>query len=133
MAEDNIDFEDMESGSHFSKEETNIRSIVLNHIKKICLLSCDEFTGGYFNSVTEFHGSLKYTKKVYVPDARAKYCQAIDTLYDLMIPFFDKPFKKALEDIEVMENKSPEQKIAKSRKMFKELNKLLHRVNYLGE
>ena len=88
-----VQFEDMESHSgSFGKEDITIRGIVLNHVKKICQLSCEEFIGGYFNSVTEFHNGLKYTP-----------------------------------------GKTQDEKLKCARDMFKELNKLLHRRDYLSE
>lgn len=133
MAEDKVEFEDIEGGVTFSKEDISIRIIVLNHLKKICLLSCDEFIGGYYNSVTEWHGELRYVKKVYVPDARARYIQAVDSLYDILIPFFDTQFSKEKEEIQKMPSDNNDKKLEKTRKLFQELNKLLLRKNYLAE
>ena len=132
MPDDEYQFDDMDHGS-FSKEEITIRSIILNHLKKICLLSCDEFVGGYNNTVTEWHGSLRYVKKVYVPDARAKYCQAVDTLYDLLLPFLDKEFLKDYDSVKPMKESTPDERQKKSRALFQILSKLLHRRNYVGE
>lgn len=134
MAEqvEEVQFEDM-GNSSFSKEEITIRSIVLNHIKKILQLSCDEFTGGYYNTLTEFQGSLKYVKKVYVPDTRARFSQAVETLYYVLNPFFDKDFKKEDENIQKMPTKTTEEKLEKAKNLFKELNNLLYRKNYLAD
>lgn len=125
--------EEVENTTHFSKDEITIRGIVLNHLKKICLLSCDEFRGGYENNVTEWHGSLRYIKKVYVPDARARYCQAVDTLYDLLLPFLDKEFEKEHNKIQDMLESTPEERKTKSRVLLQLLSKLLHRKNYIGD
>lgn len=135
MSEDSskgVEFDDMENAS-FSKEDVTIRGIVLNHVKKICMLSCDEFRGGYENNITEIKDGLKYVRKVYVPDARARYNQAIDTLYDLLTPFFDDLFKEVDKIIQEMDTKIPDKKLEKSRKLFKELNNLLYRKDYLSE
>jgi hypothetical protein len=134
MSEENneISFDDVENVS-FSKEDITIRGIALNHVKKILSLSCDEFTGGYYNTVTEFHNGLKYVKKVYVPDARAKYYQAIDNLYYLLDPFFDSKFIEANKVIQTMSIKTNDDRLKKACILFTELSRLLNRKNYLAD
>src|SRR3990167_8335322 len=134
MNKDNYEFEDMESSSfHSGKDELNIKTIILNHVRKICLLSCEEFIGGYHNIVSEWHGEIRFQKRVYVPDARAKYSQAVDRLYDLLMPFFDKPFNLEDDKIQKMPIGTPDKKLEKTRALFQQLNKLLNRRDYLNE
>jgi len=91
-----------------SKEKTTWREIVLEHIRKILECSRTEFRGGFY-----FERGENPPIRVYVPDTRQTYMNAIDSLADVLLPFFDKgmkdDFKKITTEYEkILDNKLKE-------------------------
>ena len=76
----------MAEGFITNKEQVSFREIVLSHEKKILELSCSEFRGGFFNTV--FHGGIP--TKIYVPDARRVFIQAVEAFASILLPHFDE-------------------------------------------
>ena len=95
--EPKIDFVDAESdyGLH-TKEEITFQSIILRYLNKICNLSAVEFRGGFYMQVDSKTG----VKEVYVSDTREMYCNAVECLFNMLFPHFDKDMGKAGENIE---------------------------------
>jgi len=109
-------------------------------------LAVKEFRGGYKKPVT--NGGITYMD--YVPDSRAEYIQSIEALSDILLPQYDdtmtevsKEYIKAIEKIEE-ENSFKDirmgddthteiirRKLKLARELFRKINLLLKRTNYL--
>jgi len=123
------------------KQKKSFRDIALAHLNKILELSCDEFRGGYTQKVIKGN----YVEEVYVPDNRKRISQAIEFLSYLLLPFYDKDMKEKAEPIEekITENlkkfnddeidrdKFMINKLKLMKDLFRELNYLLYRKDYL--
>lgn len=128
------------------KEGTSIREIILEHLKKILEISRCEFRGGYYEE--KFTGNVN--EKIYVPDSRKQYIQAVESLSDVLLPYYDKDMEERAKaiDIEIEESLNTFEKSKKStgskehnvyvitklklmRMLFQQINYLLHRNNYL--
>ena len=117
----------------YNKDKTSFRDIVLGHLKNILGLATQEFTSG--DKITP--GGVR----VKVPNPKIAYCQAVDALNDVLLPFFDKEMNEMFREIDEAEDKerndSPtktlgiNQKYIFSRRLFQQLNLLLHRNGYL--
>ncbi len=137
-----------------NKEQLSFREITLGHLKKILELSCSEFRGGYHKIIHHQGGSTKE----YVPDGRRVYIQAVENFAMILFPHFDnimekefivygkksdelrKIVEKQVEEIELNKNHSKnelikwnviEKKLVHAHILFKQLNLLLKRVDYL--
>ena len=133
-----MEFIDAESysGGGGQKFKLTFEEIVMRHLRQICSLSCDEFRGGYTNKqIVALPGGMSTRNEMYVPDARARYNQAVETLYDLIHSFFDKQMMKEDEKLKEEEKKckSKEDVVVIKRKYFRALCSLLKRHNFLKE
>ena len=135
MPED--EFMDAESYSGGSKKfKLTFEEIVMRHLRQICSLSCDEFRGGYTNKqIIALPGGMSTRNETYIPDARARYNQSIETLYDLIYSFFDKKMEE--EDKKLLEEekncKTKDESLKVKRKYLRALCSLLKRHNFLKE
>ena len=140
-------------GEDFSQEKEKLKDIVLQHLKRILELSTQEFAGGYEKEVL-IDNRLS---TVYVPDSRKQYIQSVESLSDVLLPFFDNEIKKPSDEInkrlEELDKKMKEKeeglikkgmdlndrdvryhnknKLKICRELFRELNLLLERGNLL--
>lgn len=76
------------------KKET-LSDIILQHLKKILELSTHEFCGGYEKEVVIDNRR----STIYVPNSRKQYIQAVESLSDVLLPFFDKEIQKPSNEI----------------------------------
>lgn len=139
MAFDKVSFEDETDGNN---AVLSVKEIILLHIKKISNLCCNEFTEGYWIKKPMKVGDGVVVIETYQPDTREAYCNAIDFLLDISLPFFNeadmKDLLKLIEDDEKEYTKAKEsndplwtsKKLVSRRKMFKELNKLYEFHNF---
>jgi len=132
------------------KEKISFRDIILKHIDKILEITRIEFRGGY----TEEKMINGIKELIYVPDSRKQYIQSIESLSDLLLPFFKtkdkfnmqkeydniiKEIEKAREEFEKTKkgigseehNDYIIKKLRLMRKMFQKLNFLLKEIDYL--
>ncbi len=129
------------------KESISHSGIVHELLKKIVTeLGTREFRGGYKKPV--MNGGITYMD--YVPDSRAEYIQSIEALSDILLPQYDDPMTKKAKEyseaIEVLEEALDgkeirmgdddhaeliRKKLKLVRILFRELNLLLKRTNYL--
>lgn len=124
------------SGGGGKKFKLTFEEIVMRHLRQICALSCDEFRGGYTNKqIIALPGGMSTRNETYIPDARARYGQAVDSLYDLIHSFFDNVMKKEDDKITKAEEKCEDkQELVKiKRQMLRALCTLLKRLNFLRE
>lgn len=93
MGEEDIQFEDGSEGRFggHKKEELTFELIVLRHLTKITSMSCVEYRGGYWQQKTKMgKDGNSSTEKIYTPDTREQIGNAIDMLYDLLLPIIEQ-------------------------------------------
>lgn len=135
----------------FNKEEDlSFRSIIMSHFKKVINLSCVEFRGGYWTTKTKLNaGGVTQSDRVYIPDTREEYCNAIDMLHDVSLPYIiDDPdmlnaskkiyqqieearadFLKSTNSKEVLSHENYEEKDKRQTlEEYKHINLRLHRI-----
>jgi len=137
----------MDSFYSGNKESVTHSSIVHDLLKKIVTeMGTREFRGGYEKPI--INGGMTYMD--YVPDSRSEYIQSIESLSDILLPQYDEPMKeKSKEYIEAVAGIEKElagkdirmgdenhaklirKKLILVRGLFRELNLLLKRTNYL--
>ena len=101
MAEEDVKFVDAEMWQGGKIEKLTFREIVLAHVKKIGQLSCVEFRGGFWETREVPIGNMQtITQKTYIPDTRECYSNAVEYLFDLLFPHFDKEMRKAGQEAE---------------------------------
>ncbi len=99
-----VKFIDAESFTGKGDEKITFREIVLSHVKKISQLASVEFRGGYWEHRPNPNPQISTTVDVYVPDSREIYSNAVEYLFDILYPHFDKEMLKSGEMAEeVME------------------------------
>ena len=117
------------------KDKRDFKEIVLAHLEKILEISTHEFRGGYEEQ--KLHGN--WVEKVYVPDQRKVYCQAVESWSFILYPHFNTSTKKKYDELNKQidellkkygENKIEHddfiiQKLNIMKKMFLQLNILL--------
>lgn len=106
------EFIDAESdqSSFSAKNEISFKMIALEHFRKVCSLGSVEFRGGYWqNKSVLTKGGVTMTEKSYIPDTREEYCNAVDVLYDLLMPHIkDKIYKEFDEELDKILNELEE-------------------------
>lgn len=127
------------------------REIVLQQVRKITTIYSRELTSGFYKK-TQPNESGKQEIVAYIPDGRESYINAVEVLYDLLLPKFDDEMKednkKLQKDIEdgyskIQENQKKEgtglreewliKKVKLMRIVFQKLCFLLERVGWLSE
>ena len=136
--DEELEFIDAESsaGGYGKKFKLTFEEIVMRHLRQICALSCDEFRGGYTNKqIIALPGGMSTRNETYIQDARARYNQSVETLYDLIHSFFDKEMKAEDEKLKQEEKncKTKDEVVIIKRKYFRALCTLLKRHNFLKE
>lgn len=129
------------------KDSLTHSMIVHELLKKITVeLGTKEFKGGYKKPV--IRDGVTYLD--YIPDSRSEYIQAVESLSDILLPQYDevmikkykaycdelKKLEKQLEDKDVrmgdeIHSKYIKEKLKLIKTLFRELNLLLKRTNYL--
>lgn len=143
MVEGDIEFRD--EGDYQGEQKYSIKEIILRHIRKISDLSCQEFTGGYWEKKPiKTPSGIMFTES-YKQDVREAYCNSIDFLIDVVYPMCkdDKKLKEYLEKFEgykeeIKDEKDlkPEQKadindkMRKKRITFRQINLMFERINF---
>lgn len=124
---------------YYNQNKTTItfQQICLEHYKRILEIATKEFTGGYWNSITQ--GNI--INKSYETDKRKEFSQAVEIMGDALYPHFDekmktyyteheKNIKSAGDDKEKDKKTVSEKKLDLNKKLFRALSGLLHRLNY---
>lgn len=134
-------------------QEGNIsfREIVLRHLSRITQLASKEFIGGYWNETPISIGGVVAYSKHYVEDSREAYSNAVNNLFDLLLPLADKKLlafeEKNSQELEEAYKKScyktdrgeegfdkqqyQNDKVKLKRTLFQEVSKFLNRIKYL--
>ncbi len=135
-------FEDAESySSNFMKDKVTFRDLILQHLKRISQLASVEFHGGYWNDKMVSVGGGSTMVKIYVPDSREVYSNAVECFADMLFPYFDKEIieqeEKCVTAIEESKEKSKDRitlskaKRESNRILFRALCSFLFRKKYL--
>jgi len=121
-----------------AKEEAkSFRSIVLDALEAILVISRTEFRGGFYNIV--YQGTTAH--KQYVPSSIKCYSQAVEHFAAILIPSFDEDMRKEYEEYTNQKNEIEskgegldiDKEILKLNKLlFIALNELLSRKKYLS-
>jgi len=127
------------------KQKIEFRDLVLEHMRKILEITSTEFRGGFEKEIIIGNQIVKE----YIPDSRKQYIQSIESLSDVLLPYFDKKMKEKYKEItkkidSLIENMKKKEKptdkeireytltkLELCRKLFQSLNLLLKRNDYL--
>ena len=127
------------------KQKLEFKDLVLQHLKRILEITTLEFRGGYYKEVVV--GNV--LTKEYVPDTRKQYIQSVESFSDILLPHFDNEIDKSYKEISkqlktlatnIAKKKELDdqsirdytlKKLELCRKLFRELNLLLKRKDYL--
>ncbi len=117
--------------NYYTNQQNTIsfQQICLQHYKRILEIATKEFTGGYWNYITM--GTV--TNKNYETDKKKEFCQSVEILADALFPHFDKEMKEIYEEFEKEETQEDKKEdlLKKNKILFRELSRLLHRLDYL--
>lgn len=146
MSEDNNEiFVDAEA--YTGKEEFSFKELIMRHLAKISQICSCEFRAGYWQRrPVTLAGGVAMTE-VYVEDKRDAYINAVDFLYDMLLPYFDKTMNQETEVLEqelaeaqkryVDKGKSVTEwtnhKLSHKRRLFQKISLLLKRLGYLEQ
>lgn len=96
MKDDNTTFEDADNFSYnFDKDRLTFKDIILQHLKKISQLASVEFRGGYWETKPSPNPNSNQDYRIYIPDTREVYSNAVECFADMLAPYFDDEMKKA--------------------------------------
>ena len=144
-----IQFQDAENFSiDYNKDKISFRDIILNHLRRILTFASVEYRGGGYEEKTVITNGVVNSVKVYVPDTREVYSNAVEVFTDCLLPYFDKDMKDAekkyetsieysfkvkeqTEDKELSKNNYRNEKREASRLLFRALCSFLWRKKYL--
>jgi hypothetical protein len=94
-------FQDAENfTADFSKDQLTFKIIVLQHLKKIGEYASVELRGGFWEVRPNPNPQINSETKIYIPDTREVYSNAVEYFFDILFPHFDKEMKKAGEEAE---------------------------------
>ena len=137
---DKVVFHDAEE-SYTAPQGTSIKEIVMTHISRIGHLSTKEFRPGRMEKRPVRVGDSVFIIETWKEDTRDSYINAVDFLHHILLPKFDKEATEAFKEIEKQIDKDrgevKEEEAWKNKRLehririFKELNLLLSRLDYL--
>ncbi len=119
-----------------TKDKISFKEFVLFCLKEIFNLSCKEFRGGYW---IEKEGKAGI-EKIYIPDSRKCYCQAIENFAMILSAHFDKlgnlkkEYNEIIGKVDELIKQLDENKIDREEFIVKKLRlmkKLFGRLNFL--
>lgn len=117
--------------SDYEKGEGSIKEIVLRHIRKISDLSCQELTSRYYQEKPVKVGDSFTIIRIYHPDLKEAYCNAIEFLIDLLYPRGDPSFKEFMDIFQKeVEGLKDSERLKKMRLAFQEVNKMFERTKF---
>ena len=86
------------------QEKMSIKEIIVLHIKKISDITTKELTPSFWSKKPMKVGEGVAIVETYHPDTRMAYCNAVDFLLDLMMPYADKKFMEKLKVLNALED-----------------------------
>lgn len=96
-----VDFMDASEYMGMSPDKLTFKMILLEYIRKVGTLFSCEFRGGFYSMVETKHGQ----KEIYVEDTRERLCNAVEYLFTILCPHFDKDMKKKAKVFEKLKKK----------------------------
>lgn len=98
-------FDDGDGFGAFNSTGLSFKEIVMNHLRKISILSCVEFRGGFYeHKEANIPGAPGFD--VYVEDTRAQYINAVNVFSDMLFAHFDTDMIKIYNDLETSRKKT---------------------------
>jgi len=83
------------------QDKTSFREVILIHLRKINGLSCVEWHGGFWMENTLLgKGGIAITNKVYIPDSREIYSNAVENFSDMLFAHFDEDMLAEEKDLQ---------------------------------
>lgn len=114
----------------YNNEVPSLKEIALLHIKKISEICCEEFSKGYWEERPIKVGTGISVMRMYHPDGRVRFCNAVDFLAWIVYPQSDEDFRKRVDDLDKGDEKDIDKKLKERKVLFQEMNKMFDRVNY---
>lgn len=112
----------------YNNEIPSLKEIALLHIKKISEICCAEFSKGYWEERPIKVGTGISVMRIYHPDNRMVFCNAVDFLAWIVYPNSDDIFKGLVEGL--ADDKDLDKRLDERKKLFQEMNKMFNRVNF---
>ena len=92
-------FEDAEQSQFGSNDNLTFKDIVLQHLKKITIFASVEMRGGFWQVTPSPSPTNNSIIKVYIPDSREVYSNAVECLSDMLSAYFDEDMTNAEDKI----------------------------------
>lgn len=118
MDQNEINFIDAEERYH--QQKLDYTQIIMRQIDKVRLAGSSEWRDGYWELKPFTIGNTTINQKVYIPDTREVYINSVDSLYDILLPYFDPVFEKADKELRTQHEKRYEAIVAKEEKAREE-------------
>jgi len=96
---DNSRYEDGENYQFGYDKELTFRGIILEHMKRISQFASVEWRGGHYEEKILNSGGSISSIRIYIPDSREVYINAVKCLADMLAPYFDDEMKQAEENV----------------------------------
>lgn len=112
----------------YSNEVPSLKEIALLHIRKISEICCNEFTKGYWEERPIKVGTGIAVMRIYHPDNRMIFCNAVDFLAWIVYPDSDKTFQDLVDKL--TEEKDTDRRLYERKNLYQEMNKMFKRVNF---
>ena len=116
------------------EKQLSIKDIILQHLRKISQISCQEFTGGYWEKKpVKVQGGVFFSE-IYHNDVREEYCNAIDNLMIMVYAWSDKIYKDIVETFEKLpEEQEVNKKVKAYRTILKQTYIMFERYNFFEQ
>lgn len=115
----------------FTNAIPSIKEIALLHIRKISQICCSEFSKGYWEERPIKVGGGIAVMRTYHEDNRAVFCNSVDFLLWIVIPYSDSTFKEKYKGFaDDTDNKDWDNKIKKRKEIFREITLMFERTNF---
>jgi len=111
---EDVEFIDAEGFTPQQQGALTYEQIVLEQIRRCIHEGSKEMIGGY----VKLRDTSRGIKEEYVPDQRQVYIQSVNSLYDLLLSFFDEEMKKAKQTHDDMLAKSKQTAITTLKKQL---------------
>ena len=106
-----MQFLDPEQFNNNFNEKLDFKFILMRQIDKVRLSRSTEMRGGYWEERVIPAGGGIVSTKVYIPDTRETYINAVKSLRSLLIPYWDEEFNKSVQDLKNKYQKEYEEEI----------------------
>lgn len=131
MAVDNDEPYAFSDESDYEQQGISAKDVILRHIRKISDITCQEFTGGYWEKKPiKTSSGILFVEK-YHEDVREAYCNAVDFLIDVVYPISDTEMKLYFDEHEPVNfDLEIKEKLKLKRTTFRKINIMFDRTNF---